>query len=64
MVGPASFPVFFPVTREWGFPETGSLMTASSSKESRANLISGAHSRLAEAKGVVASIGRSTGQRS
>ena len=44
MVGPASFPVFFPVTREWGFPETGSLMTASSSGESAANLTFGGES--------------------
>jgi hypothetical protein len=36
-LGPAGFPVFFPVTREWGASETGSLMTASSSGES-ANL--------------------------
>ena len=34
----AEFPVFFPVTREIGISETSSLVTASSSGESDANL--------------------------
>ena len=36
----AEFPVFFPVTREIGISETSSLVTASSSGESGANLTS------------------------